>query len=136
MRMSLLALLMLMAVAAGCAVSRPADAVALSLYTRNLSEEAFAFTVVGSHSPPVLGETGDAEPRSYGCGWVGSDWQLIVAQGSEPPEPADDFAAMRSGEDYGQPQQLALWIEVGANGEVSIGEGVPHWWRDEEQRCG
>ena len=31
--MSLLALLMLMAVAAGCAVSRPADAVALSLYT-------------------------------------------------------------------------------------------------------
>ena len=67
MRSAGLALLTL-AIVAGCGmgrpVSRPPDAVALSLYTRNLSSEPYAFTVVGSHSPPILGETGNDEPRS------------------------------------------------------------------------
>lgn len=125
----------ILAGASGCGLDRPADAVALSLYARNRSAQAFAFTVVGSHSPAVLGEAGTDEPRSYGCGWVGADWQLIVAEGLEPPEPFEDFAASRSGADYGNPDRLALSIDVTPGGGVVIGEGVPAWWEHEEQIC-
>lgn len=129
------AALLIVLVAAGCGVNRPPDAVAQSLYARNQSELTFAFTVVGSHDPPVLGELGGEEPRSYGCGWVGRDWQLIITEGSEPPGPADDFVATTSGEDHGDADELAIWIDVQPDGEVTIGEGMPEWWEHEEQRC-
>lgn len=119
----------------GCVVSRPPDSVALSIYARNLSPDPFAFVVVGSHEVPVTGEAGTEEPRSYGCGWVGRDWQLIVAEGSGAPDPAEPFVAARSGEDFGSPSELAIWIDVDAAGRVSIGNGVPAWWTSDVQRC-
>ena len=66
---------------------------------------------------------------------MGRDWQLIVTEGAVRPQPADDFVATASGADYGDPDGLALWIEVRPNGEVTIGEGMPQWWEHEEQRC-
>lgn len=126
---------LLMLVSTGCGANRPQDAVALSLYARNQSELQFAFTIVGSHDPPVLGEVGDDEPRSYGCGWVGRDWQLIVTEGPEPPSPADDFVATSSGGDFGDADGLAMWIDVQPDGRVMIGDGMPQWWEHAEQRC-
>ena len=128
--------MVVLVIAAGCSVGRPPDAVALSLYTRNLSADAFAFTVIGSHSPAILGETGTEEPRSYGCGWVGRDWQLLVSEGAARPEPPDDLVAMASGDDYGDPDQLSIWIDVRPDGAVIVGDGVPAWWTHEKQGCG
>lgn len=120
---------------AGCIVDRPQNAVALSIYARNLSAEAFSFTVVGSHEQRMHGEAGTQEPRSYGCGWVGRDWRLIVVEGDEAPDPADPFVSETSGADHGNPPELAVWIDVDANGRVTVGDGVPAWWTEEIQRC-
>jgi hypothetical protein len=122
-------------VVSGCSPGRPADAVALSIYARNLSADAFSFAVHGSHEPMWVGEAGTEEPRTYGCGWVGADWELIVTEGADRPSPADDFVVTATGEAYGDPAVLSLWIDVDRTGTVSIGEGVPDWWRHEIQRC-
>lgn len=119
----------------GCGNPRPPNAVALSLYARNLSTEPFAFSVVGSHTPAIVGELGGPEPRSYGCGWVGNDWLLVVAEGTDPPDPAQNFTASTGGEDHGGRNPVAIWMEAQPDGEVVIGEGVPSWWTHEEQHC-
>lgn len=126
--------IMVMVMAASCGVGRPPDAVALSLYVRNLSPHPYGFTVVDSHSPAWTGETGSGEPRSYGCGWAGRDWQLIVTDGAPRPGPAHDVATA-SGDDYGDNDELSIWIDVQPDGEVTIGDGVPAWWAHEKQRC-
>ena len=126
--------MVVIAMVAGCA-ARPPDSVALSLYARNLSDSAFAFTVLGGDThQAVQGELGDAEPRSYGCAWVGHDWGLVVTEGIEPPAPADDFVATTSAEEHSG-RAVAIWLEAQPDGEVVVGGGVPSWWSHEEQHC-
>ena len=127
-------LLVMCALPPGCADPRPPDAVALAIYVRNLGPVPHSFIVIGSHDPPVSGEAA-GEPSSYGCGWVGRDWELIVTEGTDRPDPADEFAAHASGADFGNPDELALWIDVSRHGQVTIGEGVPGWWGQDIQRC-
>lgn len=130
-----LVLIVAVAALAGCGPARPADAVELSIYARNRSAVPHSFIVHGSHDPPWAGEAGTEEPRSYGCGFVGRDWELIVTAGPERPDPADDFVATASGDAFGAPAELSLWIDVDLAGTVSVGQGVPEWWQHEVQRC-
>jgi hypothetical protein len=131
----LLAAFALVAMLASCQ-ARPDDTVALSLYHRNLSGQAFSYRVLGT--PPGnagwLGPVPDVVSSS-GCGLVGRDWELIVVEGDTPPGPADDFAAHVTANDFGGADPIAIALSIEADGTIAITHGIPAWWDSDIQRC-
>ena len=125
----------LVAVLAACA-ARPPNSVALSLYHRNLSDEPFSYRVLGT--PPGGEEWIGLVPdpaSSAGCGFVEPDWELIVTEGEEPPDPADDIAARVAAGDFESRDPVAIALSIDADGSIDISEGVPSWWDSDIQRC-
>jgi hypothetical protein len=130
-----LAIVALVVVLASCQ-PRPAGTVALSLYHRNLGDQPFSYRVLGT--PPESEAWIGLVPgvvSSAGCGFVSPDWELIVTQGEEPPDPADDIAARAGADDYEARDPIAIALSVEADGSIEITEGVPAWWDSDIQRC-
>ena len=111
----------------------PADAVRQSFYMRNTTDAPHFFMIIGEHEPPVEGPVRD-RPASTGCGKVGRDWELIVWQTATRPDPADEEVHRVSGDAFGHPDEMALWLSIEPDG-VQSGEGVPDWWDSDIQRC-
>jgi len=127
---------------AGCGISvdgagrlpAPPDAVELSFYMRDLSPLPHHYVIVGEHEPDPEGPVSQ-RPMTSGCSRVGRDWELIVDQTETRIDPAADFEHRVSGDAFGDPDVLSLWMSVEADGTVVTGEGVPDWWQADIQRC-
>jgi hypothetical protein len=130
-----LASLAIIAIVASCQ-GRPPDSVALSVYHRNLAEQPFTYQVLGTlpGEENWIGLVPDVV-SSGGCGFVGRNWQVVVVEGDEQPDPAGPIAASLSAADIGNPETAALSITVLADGSVEIETGVPEWWDSDLQRC-
>ena len=116
--------------------ARPAGSVALSLYHRNLSDQPFAYRVLGT--PPESEEWTGLVPdvvSSAGCGFVGPEWELIVTEGPEPPDPAGDIAARAGAGDFEERDPVAIALTIAADGSIDITDGIPEWWDSDIQRC-
>jgi hypothetical protein len=118
----------------GSCQARPAGSVALSLYHRNLSDQPFSYRVVGSEDEEWAGLVPD-EPSSAGCGFVASNWELIVTEGVDDPEPADAIADRASAAEFGGRDPVAITLSIEPDGAIEISEGVPAWWDSDIQRC-
>ena len=67
---------------------------------------------------------------------MGRDWDLVVSQSLGPPDPADEVVLRITGEAFGNPDVLTLWLSVERDGTAATGEGVPEWWGDRDlQGC-
>jgi hypothetical protein len=123
---------------AGCGISvgqpAPADAVELSVYMRDTSRLPHYFIILGEQQPDPEGPV-NQRPATMGCSKVGRDWELIVSQTDARPDPASDMELRVSGDDFGDPDELSLWLSVEPDGTVMTGEGVPEWWGEDIQRC-
>jgi hypothetical protein len=128
---------------AGCAISldggarpppAPADSVELSVYMRDLSRLPHYFLILGEQRPDPEGPV-STRPATIGCSEVGRDWELMVSQSDGRPDPASDMDLRVSGQAFGNPDSLSLWLSVEADGTVVTGVGVPEWWGEERQRC-
>lgn len=91
----------------------PADAVELSVYIRDLSPLPHYFVILGEHQPDPEGPV-NQRPATIGCSRVGRDWELIVDQTDTRIDPAADFEHQVSGDAFGDPDVLALWLSVEA----------------------
>lgn len=107
----------------------------LSFYMRNASGLPYYYVVQGEHRPRWEGNVEEG-PVTVGCGAAGRDWELVVWQSPSRPDPEVEVAHHTSGEAFGDPDVLALWLTVAPDGTVASGEGVPEWWGDRDvQRC-
>lgn len=139
-RLPILALVLL----AGCGISLdsgagpqppPPNAVDLTFYMRDLSGLPHHYIFRGEHHPDTEGMVTD-RAATIGCGPVGRDWELVVSQGLPPPDPADEVVLRITGEPFGDPDVLTLWLSVELDGTAVTGEGVPEWWGDRDlQGC-
>ena len=129
---------------AGCGISLdpgagpqppPPNAVDLTFYMRDLSGLPHHYIFRGEHHPDTEGMVTD-RPATIGCGPVGRDWDLVVSQSLGPPDPADEVVLRITGEAFGNPDVLTLWLSVERDGTAATGEGVPEWWGDRDlQGC-
>lgn len=102
---------------------------------RDLSGLSHYYAIRGEHHPDTEGTVTD-RPATIGCGPVGRDWELIVVQSVARPDPADDIVLSLTGEAFGNPDALTLWLSIEADGTAVTGEGVPEWWGDRDlQGC-
>jgi hypothetical protein len=122
------------ALVVGCSPARPPNSVALSFYMRNGSGEPYYFEISGSLLEPIDGPVQE-EPSSTGCGFVGNDWQLIVTQGDDRPDPAAEIVGQTDGATLGNPDPVAISLSIEPDGSVVIGEGIAAWWDGPIQRC-
>jgi hypothetical protein len=115
---------------------RPQGTVALSLYHRDLSGDPHSYQVLGTApgSEDWIGLVPDVV-SSAGCGFVTADWQLIVVDGVEPPDPAGDIAARAAAIDFEARDPIAIAVSIEPDGSIDITEGVPAWWDADIQRC-
>jgi len=123
---------------AGCGISlapppprhMPADPIDLSFYMRNTTDDPHYFIVLSENQPLIEGPV-QRRPASTGCGAVGRDWELTVSQTPSRPDPGGEMAHRVTGEAFGDPDVLALWLSVEPDGTVVTGDGVPEWWVDD-----
>jgi hypothetical protein len=107
----------------------------LSFYMRNSSGLPYYYVIQGEHDPRWEGPV-EQRPASAGCGAVGRDWELLVWPSPSRPDPDVEVVYHTEGEEFGDPDALALWLSVAPDGTVTSGEGVPEWWGDRDvQRC-
>jgi hypothetical protein len=105
----------------------PSDSTTLTLYVRNATTQQAWFAV---HE---VGAQGYNNGGGVGCFNVAVGEQLVMVD--RPPQ---DAGARTLGIIYRRTQpneRPTLWVDIGSDGAISQGEGVPAWWLGEPQAC-
>ena len=116
----------------GPSAAPPSGASALlTLYVRSTARQPAWFAVLAGGT--LTGGQGYSGGIGVGCVDIGASGQLVLLDRA----PQDAGARIvRSIYTRGQVGDLpTLWVDVGADGTVSQGAGVPNWWPGDPQAC-
>ena len=114
----------------GLSPARPADPVAIRVYTRGAEAQAFSYVVISQHGEDVFGEV-TSDPRAT-CLYAGGAWDLEV-HAAPVPKAAEEPVLSTSGDATDMP--VDVWISGKPDGALELGRGVPEWWVGDRQEC-
>jgi hypothetical protein len=105
----------------------PSEPTNLTLYVRNATTQQAWFAV---HE---VGAQGYNNGAGVGCFNVAVGEQLVMLD--RPPQDAGARTLRIIYRRTHANERPALWVDVGSDGAVSQGEGVPTWWPSDPQVC-
>ena len=116
--------------ASGCAGFDPRPKGGVTLYGRNLAPGIAWFGVVPLADPPETVGFGSDTGVACLVGPAGSD---VVAFDGDPGQGGQPNATV--GRVSGGPDDLVMWVDVAADGSVTVGHGVPAGWVGDPDVC-